>query len=107
MGAHHNTLYFSREYLFNAVLGVICPFKQPLYATFTLSSEMKVSIISFLGKRVRGINVGYCVQFDREVFFGEDGHIYLVDVEINQRPRLSEDGAPIYYSEEQLAEYWK
>jgi hypothetical protein len=51
LGANHNTLYFSQEYLFNAVLGVICPFKQPLYATFTLSSEMKVSIISFLGKR--------------------------------------------------------
>ena len=74
-----------RIYTFSAFLGPKAPFKKPIYATIEVPSRLEIVLINYPGHRIHAVDVGYCLQYDSEVFFGDDGLIYLVDFEQMKR----------------------
>lgn len=99
-------LQLSRDYFFSASLGHKLPFKKPISACFGVSSHAQVCLIRSPGRRVRSVQVGYCSQFDSQVFFGADGQIYLVEAEQVERPGILEEGIQIFESDEVMDSDW-
>jgi hypothetical protein len=72
-------LSLSRAYNFIASLGKIAPFKKEISANIQISSSPEIRGVSYPGMRTTAVKVGYCVQYGNDVYFGNDGRIYLVD----------------------------
>ena len=97
----------SREYIFIAQLGTKAPFKKGVFAGIGVSSTPEVVIIKFPGRRTTGVAVGYCSQYDSEVFFGGDGRIYLVDFDQIKVTLAAEGAMKVYESDEMLDSDWR
>jgi hypothetical protein len=72
-------LNLQRDYIFMASLGMKSPFKKEVFAAIGVSSSPEVVLVSYPGRRVRAVGVGYCAQYDSDVYFAADGGIYLVE----------------------------
>jgi hypothetical protein len=74
-------LNLQRDYIFMASLGMKSPFKKEVFAAIGVPSSLEVFLLSYPGRRVRAVGVGYCAQYDSDVYFAADGGIHLVDSE--------------------------
>jgi hypothetical protein len=74
-------LNLQRDYIFMASLGMKSPFKKEVFTAIGVTSSMEVVLLSYPGRRVRAVGVGYCAQYDSDVYFAADGGIYLVESE--------------------------
>ena len=68
-----------RDYAFYSSLGTdpTCMIETPIYAAIGVHSTVEVVVIKYDSDYIRAIDVGYCARYDSEVFFGDDGVIYL------------------------------
>jgi hypothetical protein len=96
------TLHLSRDYIFTASLSP----KLPICSVFGVSKTVEVSMIRFPGRKVRAVNVGVCSQLDSQIFFGEDGGIYLVEADLVFLPAELEGGIQIFDSDQYLDNKW-
>ena len=98
----------TRDYTFGASLGPKVPLMKPIYAAIGVPSRPEIVLIKYPGRRINAIDVGYCSQYDSEVFFGDDGLIYLVDFEqMKQNAEVSKEGMKIFESDEKLDSDWR
>ena len=98
----------TRDYTFGASLGLKVPVRKPIYAAIGVPSRPEIVLIKYPGRRINAIDVGYCSQYDSEVFFGDDGLIYLVDFEqMKQNAEVSKEGMKIFESDEKLDSDWR
>jgi hypothetical protein len=74
-------LYLRRKYEFISFIGTEHPFKTAISAEIDISSKPLIEKLTFPGTRTIAVKVGYCHQFDMDVFFAGDGGVYLVDTE--------------------------
>jgi hypothetical protein len=70
------------------------------------SAEPEIIHIKYPGQRTDAIDVGYCGQYDNEVFLGMDGRIYLVDSEQLKRVAPVSEGQKVYESDMKLDPIW-
>ena len=97
-----------RNYTFGASLGSKAPFKKSIYAAIGVPSRPEIVLINYPGQRIHAVDVGYCSQYDSEVFFGDDGSIHLVDYEQTKRNApISKEGMKIFESDEKLDSDWR
>ena len=98
----------SQSYLFSTELGPKDGrVKKSTKVVIAVPENPEVVTISYPGKRILGIAVGSCEQFDSGVYFGDDGKIYLVDNELTQRDPPVVDGRKVYESEDTLLGSWR
>ena len=98
--------HLKREYIFNASLSLKAPFKKPISAIIEVSAKPEIVHIKYPGQRTDAIDVGYCGQYDSEVFFGMDGMIYLVESEQVKRVAPVSEGRKVYESDMKLDSIW-
>jgi hypothetical protein len=69
------------DYIFMGTVGKKSPFKRAITTAIGVNETPEVFVVSFPGRAraMRAIAVGYCAQFDSQVFFAVDGRIYLVE----------------------------
>jgi len=99
----------SGEYVFPAELGPKDHrFEKSVKVVIDVSEHPEVVWINYPSRRITGIRVGTCSQFDSGVFFGDDGKIYLVDTDLvdSDEPSIFE-GRKIYESEDMLLWSWR
>lgn len=97
----------TREYTFNAALSLKAPFKKPIFALIGVSSSLEVVLIKYPGQRTSAVDVGYCRQYDSEVFFGNDGMIYLVECEQMRHDLPVSNGIKVFESDMKLDSDWR
>jgi len=100
-------LHLNRRYAFTCPLGHKAPFKKVISAEIGVPARPEVVSITYPGKRILAIGVGYCAQYDSGVFFAKDGKIYLVDSEQFMKSPPENDGLKTYEAEDVLDSNWQ
>jgi hypothetical protein len=96
------------DYIFTGSVGMKSPVKQAITAAIGVPATPEVFIVTYPGRRVRAIAVGYCAQFDSQVFFAVDGRIYLVEFEqLSTTREKTASGMAILESEITLDSDWR
>lgn len=69
------------DYIFMGPVGKKSPLKSVITTAIGVAETPEVYVVTFPGRAraMRAIAVGYCAQFDSQVYFAVDGRIYLVE----------------------------
>jgi len=96
-----------REWIFQASLFPKAPVKQPVHIAVGCKQTVEVVMMKSFPGRQFAVDVGYCVHFDSEVFFGVKGSVFLVDME----QILKDDTAPgelkVFEADDKLEGDWR
>jgi hypothetical protein len=91
-------LNLQRDYAFISSIGTEYPFRAAIAAKIDISSKPVLEKLKFPGTRTIAVKVGYCHHFDMDVFFADNGGVYLVDTEQVRGP---------YEAEKKLDSDWR
>jgi len=96
-----------RDYVFSGSMGHMEPVRKPIYADIALGSNPEVVRIHATNRRATGIHIGSCLQYGREVFYGDDGGIYLVERKQWKKSAPISEGLKLYESDMMLFQDWR
>jgi hypothetical protein len=98
--------HLHQDYVFKANLGRKVPIRNPVAASIKVSAAPERTFIKYPGFRCFGVHVGFCPQYDSNVYFGENGRIYLVE-QASEVSLCMSDGAKMFDADELLESDWR
>lgn len=102
-----NEIKLKHDYIFLGPVGMKKGYLAKVNVAVGISESPEIAMVSFSGRQVRAVAIGYCLQFDSEVYFGVDGKIYLVDAYLLSMTARTVAGLYVFESKGTLDSDWR